>query len=444
MAQSAEEKERRWPMSEVNYSDAVVHAFESGDTRPLKQISKDADERLAALRTRSSIDTLEKVEAQHETRTIQRIEKTSKRSYGEGRVFRQKRKLADGSIVESGPYWIAYCRRGKAFRESAKTTNEKEAHKLLKRRLEETKRPVYVGPSENRLGIEDLEKKVLADYEQNKRRSEKTVQFCFKPLKAFFAFDRLIDIAPKRIEQYQTARLADKAARATINRECAYLRRGFKLLLEANEISYVPKIKLLEGENIREGFLNIPDFEAAAAKIKNDDTRDIVQFLYASAWRSSEAATLEWSKVDLHDWVIRLARKNSKNKKPRTLVLVGDLKDIIERRLAKRLPDCPFVFHRNGKPVKSFRRAYKSACEKAGLTGSVPHDMRRSGIRNLRRAGNDEHDCMEISGHKTRAVFDRYDIIDEEDKRRSLERQQEYKRQQMEQGRKVVPIRQAG
>jgi integrase len=159
---------------------------------------------------------------------------------------------------------------------------------------------------------------------------------------------------------------------------------------------------------------------------------------------SKEVAGLEWSKVDLTDWVIRLSRKNSKNKKPRTLVLAGDLKEIIVRRLAKRLPDCPFVFHRGGKPVKSFTKAFKTACESAGLKGIVPHDMRRSAVRNLRRAGNDEHDCMEISGHKTRAIFDRYDIIDEDDQRRTLERQQEYKRQQIEQGRKVIPIRQAG
>lgn len=142
--------------------------------------------------------------------------------------------------------------------------------------------------------------------------------------------------------------------------------------------------------------------------------------------------------------MIRLARKNSKNKKPRTLVLVGELKDIIVRRLAKRLPKCQLVFHRGGRPIKSFAKAFKAACKKIGVEGVVPHDMRRSGVRNLRPAGNNEHDCMEISGHKTRAVFDRYDIIDEEDQRRSLERQQEYKRQQMEQGRKVVPIRQGG
>ena len=109
-----------------------------------------------------------------------------------------------------------------------------------------------------------------------------------------------------------------------------YTRRGYKLLFEAKprRISELPVIKMLEGENIREGFLNVADFEAALAEIKNDDTRDIVQFLYNRAWRSDEAEKLEWNKIDLHDWVVRLVRKNSKNKKPRTLVLVGDLKDI--------------------------------------------------------------------------------------------------------------------
>lgn len=105
---------------------------------------------------------------------------------------------------------------------------------------------------------------------------------------------------------------------------------------------------------------------------------------------------LEWSKVNLTDWVIRLPRKNSKNKRPRTLVLAVDLQEIIVRRLAKRMPDCRFVFHRGGKPVKSFAKAFKTACETVGLKGIVPHDMRRSAVRNLRRAGNNEHDCMEI------------------------------------------------
>jgi len=341
--------------------------------------------------------------------------------------------------------WIAYPRNGHEIRESAKTTDEAKAIKRLNRRVEESKKPTFVGPSERRLTLDELESAIKTDYVRHQRKSWNSVADCLKPVKAFFKYDTLLEIGA-RIEDYQDHRLSQGMARATINLECAYLRRGFKLLFEAKprKISEVPVIKLLDGVNVREGFLNLPDFEDAAIKIKDDDTRDIVQFLYNCAWRSSEAKTLEWSKVDLQEWVIRLSRKNSKNKKPRTLVLVGELKDIIVRRLAKRLPDCPLVFHRKGKPIKSFRRAFKSACKKIGLAGIVPHDMRRSGVRNLRRAGNDEHDCMEISGHKTRAVFDRYDIIDEEDQRRTLERQQEHKKKQLAEPRKVVPLRQAG
>jgi len=269
------------------------------------------------------------------------------------------------------------------------------------------------------------------------------VKHCLKPVKAHFEYDTLLQITPQRIEAYQTKRLKDAMARGTVNREVRYLLHGYRLLFDAGEISYLPKVKLLEGENVREGFVSVADFHALLAEIPNDDTRDVIEFLYNCAWRSGEAKKLEWSKVDTNDWVVRLERKNSKNKKPRTLVLVGDLKEIIMRRLAKRLADCPFVFHRDGKPIKSFRRVFKSACANVGLDGIVPHDLRRSGVRNLRRAGNDEHDCMEISGHKTRAVFDRYDIIDEDDQRRALERQDAYKKQQMEQGRKVVPLRKA-
>lgn len=204
----------------------------------------------------------------------------------------------------------------------------------------------------------------------------------------------------------------------------------------------MPKVKLLEGENVREGFLNKPEFEAVVEQL-SPDVRDVVRFLYNSAWRTGEALKIEWNKVDLDDWIVRLTRKNEKTKHPRTLPLVGELREVIENRIQKRRPDCPYVFHRDGKPIKSFRKAWATACETAGLDGIVPHDMRRSAIRNMRKAGIGESDGMKISGHRTNSVYKRYDIVDEEDQRRTMERVQEHLRQEMEQ-RKVVPIRKAG
>lgn len=370
------------------------------------------------------------------------VEKAAKRAYGEGRVFRQMRKLADGSVVQRGPYWIAYCRRGKPFRESAKTLSEKTAYRFLKKRLDEITRPVFVGPSENKLGIEDAEKKVLADYEKNGRRSKKTVGFCFKPLKAFFTFDRLIDITPSRVERYQGARLEQQAARATINRECAYLRRGFKLLVESGEVSTAPAIRLLQGENVRQGFINAAEFAKLLTHLPSDDARDIAEFLFNSAWRSAEAESLQWCDVDRKAGMIRLRMENSKNGKPRLLPLVGALSEIIERRWNKRRLDCQFVFHRTGRQIKSFRRGWKTACDAIGQPNLVPHDMRRSGVRNFRKAGLSESEGMMLSGHKTNAVYRRYDIIDEQDIRDSMAKVQEHLARQNSMV--VVPIRANG
>ena len=76
-------------------------------------------------------------------------------------------------------------------------------------------------------------------------------------------------------------------------------------------------------------------------------------------------------------------------KRLRTLVLVGERKEIIERRMADMRPDCPYVSHPGGKQIKSYRTAFKAAKALAGLAELVPHDLRRSGVRNLGRAGNE-------------------------------------------------------
>ena len=98
------------------------------------------------------------------------------------------------------------------------------------------------------------------------------------------------------------------------------------------------------------------------------------------------------------------------------------------------------VFHRAGRPVGDFRKAW-AACVEAGLyqvvgvnaDGSekrIPsrlfHDLRRSGARNMVRAGVRERVAMEISGHRTRSIFDRYNITSEDDLREAMQRTSDY------------------
>ena len=75
----------------------------------------------------------------------------------------------------------------------------------------------------------------------------------------------------------------------------------------------------------------------------------------------------------------------------------------------------PCVFHNEGKPFKSYRKSWKTACRKAGLPGRIPHDFRRTAVRNLVRAGVPEAVAMKMTGHKTRSVFERYNIVSQGD-----------------------------
>jgi hypothetical protein len=187
----------------------------------------------------------------------------------------------DGGIYSRGNVlWIFYSFRGQIFRESAHTSDEKVARKLLKARLKQVERPGFVGPKEDKWTLADMKARIEADYDRKENRSIKTVEYCFKHLEAAFQFHRVIDITTPVVEKYTADRLKAGAARASINRELAYLRRGFKLMLKARDISAIPAvIELLQGENVRKGFIGSGDFAAMLEKIPDADVRDLVAFL---------------------------------------------------------------------------------------------------------------------------------------------------------------------
>ena len=82
-------------------------------------------------------------------------------------------------------------------------------------------------------------------------------------------------------------------------------------------------------------------------------------------------------------------------------------------RVRVRRAGDPCVFRRDGVTVRAWRHALRDACRKAEVPHRLLHDCRRTAARNLIRVP--ERIAMLLTGHKTRSVFDRYNIVNEQE-----------------------------
>lgn len=331
---------------------------------------------------------------------------------GLGRIFRR------GQV-----YWIAYYRYGTEHRESTHSANENDAVKLLKKRYGEIASRRFVGPQEERVMFEDLVRGIEQDYKVRGLRSARAAAARNKYLKKAFGGMRALDIRPDRIRSYQAHRLDDGASPATINRETSHLARAFRIAVKAGLLSVMPSFPdRLEESAPRQGFFEHAEYLAVREELTPAVYQDVLDFAYYSGWRRGEITGLTWREIDMAGGVIRLDPDRSKNKTGRLLPMSQPLKEVMKRRVAARRLDCQLVFHRDGLPLLDWRKAWAAACKAAKLDGKHLHDCRRTAARNLIRSGTPERVAMQLTGHKTRSVFDRYNIVSESDLRAGVDR----------------------
>ena len=170
---------------------------------------------------------------------------------------------------------------------------------------------------------------------------------------------------------------------------------------------------MLTEDNVRTGFLDDEGYLALRNELP-EYLRPMFVVAYHVGNRLGELRWLLWSQVDFEHNQIRLNPGTTKNKKGRTLPIYGQMREWLEMQKSvhdAKFPNCPYVFECEGQPIGDFRKAWASACKRAKLAGLLFHDLRRSAVRNMRLAGIAENVAMEISGHRTRSVFERYNIV---------------------------------
>jgi len=196
-----------------------------------------------------------------------------------------------------------------------------------------------------------------------------------------------------------------------VNRELAALKRAYNLGLRDERITRRPPITLLRENNTRRGFFEPTEFETLRAALA-EPLRPVVTFAYITGWRiPDEVLTLTWDQVNFDAGTVRLEPQTTKNDDGRTFIMTPALRACLEAQHAVR--NGATVFHRAGRPIRDFRRAWQTACEEAKLIGRIPHDFRRTAVRNLERAGVPRSVAMKMTGHRTESIYRRYAIVDE-------------------------------
>ena len=170
--------------------------------------------------------------------------------------------------------------------------------------------------------------------------------------------------------------------------------------------------------NVRQGFLDDEKYAAVRDALPSE-LRPLFVVAYYSGIRKGELLAIRWHQLDFSAGLITLAKFETKNKDARSIpILAGDMETLLRTAKDERdakWPHSPWVFNRQGEPIKNFRHAWDTATKVAGVPDLQFHDLRRTALRNFRRAGVPQVVRMKIAGHLTDSMERRYNIVDGED-----------------------------
>jgi integrase len=339
---------------------------------------------------------------------------------------------------------LCYRVNGKLVQESSKTTSRAKAATMLRERLGLKANGELASPDSKKVSYEDFRESFfrqckIAGLKSVRYRKDDGMPYLsnLTRLDDYFKGRKAIEITADDVRRFIENGQAEGQSNASINRALAALRRMYRLAVKDKKIRLadVPTIELCKEPPARHGFLERPHFDKLLGALP-EYLRGPVTLAFHTGMRLGEIAGLRWNQVDLKNLEIRLNAGETKNDAGRVIAINDEVLEML-----KPLPKNTERVFMNGKePLGQFRKSWRKACVKAGLgkyelmpdgetevySGLQFHDLRRSGVRNLVRAGVPERVAMQISGHKNRAVFERYNIVSEADVKDAREKQNQY------------------
>jgi integrase len=332
------------------------------------------------------------------------------------------------SLYKRGKIWWAKLYQdGIPVYKTTRASEKREAQRLHDSWAGEMAKGTFL-PRVDRTRYEELVEDLKQDYRNTESRNLIEVEKRLKHLNPFFAGIRAARIDAAAVARYIKQRKAQRGANGTINRELGVLGRMFRLALENGRVTKVPIVHKLKEAAPRRGFFEREQFEAVRKHLPVD-LQAAATVAYTFGWRTpSEVLTLERRQLDLDAETLRLDPGTTKNDDGRLVYLTPELKTLLraqtdrvnalERQLGRIIP---WLFpHLPAQHISrcligtrrgDFRKAWVTACKRAGVPGALRHDCRRTAVRNMVNSGVPERVAMKVTGHRTRSVFDRYHIV---------------------------------
>jgi integrase len=343
-----------------------------------------------------------------------------------------------GVFIRNGAYWTEFYANGQRKRKRIGSPLSTEMKKVAlnayaKRRAEVAEGRFIERKHEPTGTFDDLAEAYLAwirpddakGIPARKRSWRSDDVYAIGKLRPYFSGQRLRDITPAMVSQYQAHRLASLSRfgrpvkPSTVNRELAILRTMFNvaqrgvLILKGGVPEHNPvasRVAFTKEYNERDVVLSPEELDRLLA-VAPKWLQPIMIVAYDSGMRRGEIAQLRWSMIDMKARVIKLASTDTKTDEKRLVPLTDRLIQMLHTT-PRHVSGYVFVT-RNGRPYHPTKisAAFKKACGKAGLRDVAFHDCRHSFCTNMRRAGVDTLTTMAISGHKSIEVFKRYNTI---------------------------------